>query len=134
VVEAEGLPGSGTCGAVGPSGGPVSRACTPGAVTDVGVEPYPDGVYATLRARHAGDEVTMEWTAARALTGGEHFHLLKTRLDPTAPFVRANPEADVARSHVETDASAWLQFFDLRVANACEDESLDEFPPDLGRR
>jgi hypothetical protein len=29
----------------------------------------------------------------------------------------------------EEDQSSWPQFFDLRVANGCEDLSEDEYPP-----
>ena len=67
--------------------------------------------------------------AARALLPGEHFHLLKRVGDPEGAFSRANPEADLSREFRETDPSSPLQFFDLRVANECEQESLDEFPP-----
>ena len=31
--------------------------------------------------------------------------------------------------HVETDLSSPLQFFDLRAANECEQQSEDEYPP-----
>ena len=58
----------------------------------------------------------------------EDYHVL----DGTGPAgwaQRANPEADGARSHAETDTTSPLQFFDLRVANGCEEESVDEFPP-----
>ena len=71
----------------------------------------------------------MSWPGARALLPGEHFHLLKTRDVPTGAWFLANPEADLRRSHAETDVTSWLQFFDLRVANECEAISEDEFPP-----
>jgi hypothetical protein len=77
--------------------------------------------------------VTLTWATARALLPSEHFHLLKARLDPTAIFFRANPEGDLSRSFTETDSSASRQFFDLRVADACEQESADEFPPGYDR-
>jgi hypothetical protein len=88
----------------------------------------PEGVGATLRARHDAHEVTLSWADARALEAGEHFHLLKAT-DATAAFGQANAEADLGRTHVETDESAPLQFFDLRVASACEQVSADEYPP-----
>lgn len=37
--------------------------------------------------------------------------------------------SDLALSFTETDVSAWLQFFDLRIANACELQSRDDEPP-----
>ena len=89
----------------------------------------PDGVYATLFASHDGDRLTMSWTTARPIFPDEHFHLLKALDAPTELFSRANPEGDLSRSHSETDLSSPLQFFDLRVANPCEEESLDEYPP-----
>ena len=45
-------------------------------------------------------------------------------------FTVTNPEGDLSLSHSETDASP-LQFFDLRVANGCEELSVDEFPAGL---
>jgi hypothetical protein len=93
----------------------------------------PAGVYATLFARHDVQEVTFEWSTARPLLGSEHFHLIKARNSPTAVFMLVNGEADLGRSFTETDASARLQFFDLRVANECEVLSEDEFPPGYDR-
>jgi len=55
--------------------------------------------------------------------------LLKASNEPTNSFARVNAEADGTRTPTETDTASSLQFFDLRVANGCEDESLDEFPP-----
>ena len=48
-------------------------------------------------------------------------------------FTRVNPESDLSLTHVETDTSAWIQFFDLRIADVVEranpvqvrDESLE---------
>jgi hypothetical protein len=129
VVEAEDGSTDGACPPPGPHhGGSVARACT-SMVIDVGDIVYPDGVYAVLRARHQGDEVTFTWTAARPLLADEHLHLTKAHEQANATFARVNPEADVTRSHAETDTSSWLQFFDLRVANGCEVESLPEYPP-----
>jgi hypothetical protein len=129
VVEAEDASAPTTCSPQGPgNGGAVTSICL-GPVTDSFEPSFPDGVFATLFARHQGDEVTFHWDTARALLPGEHFHLLKTVDDPTAVFNRTNPESDLTRSYTETDVSSPLQFFDLRVANLCEQESLDEFPP-----
>ena len=90
---------------------------------------FPAGVFATLRARHDGQEITLTWDAARALLPGEHFHLLHADADPSTPFTRLNADGSLARSYTETRRTARLQFFDLRVANACEDESLREYGP-----
>ena len=43
--------------------------------------------------------------------------------------LRVNGESDLNRSFTETDISSPLQFFDLRVATACEVQSEDEYPP-----
>jgi hypothetical protein len=70
----------------------------------------------------------MACVGTRALLTGEHFHLRKARDTATSVFGLVTPEGGVARSYTETDSSSPLQFFDLRIANACEDESLDDEP------
>ena len=65
----------------------------------------------------------------RDLLGDEHFHLKKAAGALPSAFAGVNGEGDLSRSHVELDVSSSLQFFDLRVANVCEFESADEFPP-----
>jgi hypothetical protein len=129
VVEAEdGLAGS-ACLPAGPHhAGSVARVCSEPAV-DAGAFAFPDGAGATLFALHEGHAVAFHWATARALLPAEYFHLLKASDQPANAFARVNPEADGTRVHVETDTDSALQFFDLRVANGCEDESLDEFPP-----
>jgi hypothetical protein len=105
-------------------------ACVGTATAVVEPEPTPPELACwPLRARHVGDEVTMLWPSVRPLLAGEHFHLLKAATDPLTRFARVNPEGDLSLSWVETDASAPLQFFDLRIASACEDESADDEPP-----
>lgn len=128
VVEAEdGSPSP--CVPPGPSnGGTVTRLCAT-AVTDVLDDPLPPGVFGVLRVRHVGDDLTIEWPLARALAPGEHFHLLKSWLDPRVPFARVTPGAWALTEWREIDTSARLQFFDLRVANSCEQQSLAEYPP-----
>ena len=133
VVEAEDGDAGTACRPQGPHhGGAVARACA-GPAVDAGTYAFPDGVYATLFASHSGHEVTFHWDSARDLLPAEHFHLLKTVDEPTNTFAHANPESDLSRSFTEVDPTASLQFFDLRVANGCEDESLDEFPATAGR-
>jgi len=131
VVEAEDSVVARACSPTGADhAGPaasLASSCT-ARVSEAELE-FPAGVGATLRAAHDGDLVTLSWDAARGLLAGEHFHLLKTSTDPAGSYRRVNPESDLARSHVETDTSSRVQFFDLRVANECELQSLDEFPP-----
>ena len=76
-----------------------------------------------------GDSVTMVWTLARVLLPDEHFHLRKAPLRPDGSFPLLTPEAYLATTFTETDTSAWIQFFDLRVADLCENESAREYPP-----
>lgn len=134
VIEAEDGAAPTPCAPVGPfAGGAVAHACL-APIEDLGAAFPPEGVGAILRLSHVGDDVTIDWSRARALLAGEHFHLLKARHAATAAFERVNAEGDVARSRVERDTTARLQVFDLRVANACEDESADEFPPGLDDR
>jgi hypothetical protein len=75
------------------------------------------------------DETRSDWTLARPLLADERFHLKKAKDRATNPFMLANPEGDLSRTSTETDTSSWLQFFDLRVANQCEQESAREYPP-----
>ena len=82
---------------------------------------------AVLRASHVGQEVTFEWRMARPLETDEHFHLLKSVTHPDANFAIATPVGHVELSHVDLDPVSWLQFFDLRVANSCEEQSAAEF-------
>ncbi len=131
VIEAEDNRGATSCLPRGPhNGGMVTRVCLP-PVIDTSGTTVPAGVFATLRASHVGDAVTMNWTLARVLLSDEHFHLQKAVLRADSTYSRVTPDGDLTRSHVETDTSAWIQFFDLRVADACETESLREYPPGL---
>jgi hypothetical protein len=128
LVEAEEGSPAAACQPVGPGGGAIAQLCLARVTDEDGGVP-PAGVYAALRARHVGDFVTMLWPSARALLAGEHFHLLKTVDRPTNAFVMINAEQDVALAYSETDVSSWIQFFDLRIANACEAVSDREYPP-----
>jgi hypothetical protein len=110
-------------------GGAAARACAGPPVIDIADDAFPEGVGATLRASHEDHVVWLRWDAARSLVGDEHFHLLKTWEHPTRAFVHVNGEASGVRAHVEEDRTSWLQIFDLRVANACEELSLPDFPP-----
>ena len=134
VVEAEDSEPGTSCVPAGPVvGGSVARACIDPPITETGDAMFPDGVYATLFASHVGHDVTFEWSTARGLMAGETYRLLKAVDEPTNSFSTVNGTMDVSRSYMETDPSSPLQFFDLRVANACEVLSLDEFPPTADR-
>ena len=129
VIEAEDSALARACLPGGPfNGGTVTRACTTEAL-ETGSLPDPVPPCWTLRARHVADTVTMDWSLVRSLLPGEHFHLLKARLSAAEPFTMVNPEPDLSLSFTEIDASAWLQFFDLRIANECEVQSGDDEPP-----
>jgi hypothetical protein len=128
-VEAEDARAVTACVPAGADHGGASAVACSAAVEDAPGVPLPDGVYAVLRARHDDDLVTFTWSASRPLLAGEHFHLLKARLAANGSYERANPEADLSLSHAGVDTSAWLQFFDLRVANTCEELSLPEYLP-----
>ncbi|MEM7247129.1 MAG: hypothetical protein AAF533_17410 [Acidobacteriota bacterium] len=131
VVEAEDERMSTGCEtAGGDHGGAAVRLCLD-PVTEAASVPFPDGVYATLRAANVGEEVTMLWADARALDAGEAYHLLKTSEHPTMPWVQVNPAGDTARSFTETDTRSTRQFFDLRIESLCGDLSIDEYPPTL---
>jgi len=138
VVEAEdarGIPPQAptVCTPQGPNnGGTVTRVCS-GPITEVADPTTPAGVFATLFASHVGQTVTFDWSGARMLAGDEHFHLLKAWNSAAAAFSLVNGEGDVSRSFTETDTSARRQYFDLRVANGCEVQSDDEFPPGYDR-
>ncbi len=133
-VQAEdGVPTS-ACPPPGPQvGGSIALACS-AAVEDVGPAPEPVKPCWTLRARHVGDLVTMDWSLARPLEPGEHFHLLKAAPDPRGPFSMLDAEGDRTLTWTETDVATRIQFFDLRIANRCELVTADDEPPgyDLG--
>ena len=96
-------------------------------MTDIDNPGFPDLLGWSLRVSHVGPQVTLNWTGARALLPGEHFHVLKGT-DPTV-LVKVNPEDQTTLTWTETDVSSTLQFFDVRIANSCEEESLDDEPP-----
>ena len=62
----------------------------------------------------------------RDLLLAETYRLLKAVGSPMG-FTLTNGTTDTTRSYTETDTTS-LQFFDLRVANGCEELSVDEFP------
>jgi hypothetical protein len=111
------------CAPAGPSGRSAATSCVAMPVTDLeGALPADAGP--VLRAGHDGDFVTLAWPSLRPLLPGEHVHLRKA-LDPSSIFSLVNPEGDTSLELIDFDASTPLQFFDLRVASACEDLSSD---------
>jgi hypothetical protein len=103
-----------------------------GPLTEVADPTSPAGLGWTLRASHAGDTVTFSWAGTRPLLAGEHFHVLKG-FDEVQPYPRVNPEGQLTTTWVDVDTANPLQFFDIRIANACEIESEDDEPPFFGR-
>ena len=127
VVEAEDARLGTACPRGPTNGGAVNtnRVCF-GPVTESPDAYTPNGPGWTLRARHVVDLVTMDWTGSPALLAGEHYHVLKG-YDETS-FAMVNAEGQLPVTWTETDTSRWLQFFDIRVANTCEIQSLDDEP------
>jgi hypothetical protein len=69
----------------------------------------------------------MRWPGSRALLAGEHYHVLKS--PDSSSFAMVNAEGHLSTTWTETDTSEPLQFFDIRVANPCEIQSLADDPP-----
>ena len=129
VVEAEDGRPDGACLPQGADHlGSAARTCI-GPVEERADAPPPEPVFAVLRASHQGQEVRFHWETCRALLPNEHFHLLKAVDSPEASWGIASVEPWLMLEHVETDVSSPLQFFDLRAANECEQQSEDEYPP-----
>jgi hypothetical protein len=130
VVEAEdGVAADPGCAPVGPTaGGTVARSCS-APVADEGLYPLPAGVGAVLRVGRDAGEVVLSWPDVRPLLDAEHFHVLRAADGPTGTFMRANGEGQVATAWRDAIDSAPLVLYDLRVANGCEQESPDDFPP-----
>jgi hypothetical protein len=130
VVEAEDSLPNTACVPGGPVvRGSISQVCIDPPITEAGDALFPAGVDTTLFVRHDGQEITAHWATARGLEAGETFRLLKTVDSPTNGWSTINGTMDLNREHVETDPGSSRQFFDLRVANACEVLSPDEYPP-----
>lgn len=129
LVAEDGLPAQ-VCTPTGSRGGATVSLCI-GPVSDVADPTPPVNVCWPLRVSRQGQQVTLDWTLARALDRGEHVHVLKAVGDPAASFGLACPEAYRSQTWIETDVSSRLQFFDVRFANACEVLSPDDEPPGL---
>ena len=129
VVQAEDSGRAVSCRPPGPNNGGIVSANTLclGPVTEIDNPGFPDLLGWSLRVSHQGQQITANWTGARALLPGEHFHVNKG----TTPqvLVMVNPENQLGLTWTETDTRSPLQFFDIRIANSCEEESLDDEPP-----
>ena len=128
VVQAEDSGTAISCRPPGPHNGGVLSAtvlCL-GPVTEVDNPGLPDYLGWSLRVHHVGQQVTLDCTGSRALLPGEHFHVLKG-IEPRV-LAMANPEAQTTLTWSNTDTTARLQFFDVRIANSCEEMSLDDEP------
>jgi hypothetical protein len=133
VVEAEdGLPDSACLPQGADHLGSAARTCI-GPVDEVADAPPPAPLFAVLRASHEASEVRLSWAGSRDLRPNEHYHLLKAADSPENGFSLVSAEPALLREHVETDLSSRLQFFDLRAANECEQQSEDEYPPGRDR-
>ena len=128
VVEAEDAQPPHGCDPPGPRGGALAWACTEPALIDAQAEERPEGVFATLFLSHDADAVTLEWPSARALLPGERFRLFKDPEPQFGPFELLNDWDSVDRRHVDLDTRSPLQFFELRVADSCDQLSADEYP------
>ncbi|MEM7246954.1 MAG: VCBS repeat-containing protein [Acidobacteriota bacterium] len=127
IVAEDALPAGESPCPTGPThGGLINQSCLP-AFTD-GIVEEPAVVWAPLRARNRGEEVTFLWPTARDLLRGESFVLLKAVDRPYAEFAPVPLASPDARSYTEIDTSSPRQFFDLRVEN-CRAMSVDEYPP-----
>jgi hypothetical protein len=100
-------------------------------VTDVLDPSQPAPICWWLRASHAGDRVTLDWSGSRALLPDEHVHVRKRVEDPQGAFALASAEGLIATTWSDTDTTARVQFFEVRYANECETESLDDEPPGM---
>ena len=130
VVEAEdGAPAPAGCAPIGPVvGGTVARSCATVATADAGDYVMPAPVGAVLRVAREADEVVLSWPTIRPLLAGEHFHVLRATGSARGPFGRANPEGQLTPEWRESRTAEPLVFYDLRVANGCEDESPADSP------
>lgn len=127
-VQAEDDPTGTTCRPLGADhGGPSDAACTGFVIDDWGGI-LPEPPWAVLRVTHSGPAVTASWPDVRPLLPGEHFHLLKALDSPTGRLDRITPEGHGAMSYTDIDTSSPLQFFDLRIADDCENMSRKEYP------
>ena len=120
-----------TCADRGPcNAGAATTACLP-PITESAAAFTPVSSCAVLRAENAADpdDVTLSWIALRPLRADEHVHLLHASGSPTSGWALVNGEGDRGLSFVHVDTTSPLQFFDVRYANSCEIDSLDDEPP-----
>lgn len=129
VVQAEDSAAAVACRPPGPNNGGVVSDTTicVGPVQEIDDTGFPDYLGWALRVSHSGPAVTLDVTGSRPLLPGEHFHVLKGYVPQVLGQV--NPERQTAPTWTETDTSRTLQFFDVRIANSCEEQSLDDEPP-----
>ena len=129
VVLAENAEPAVACPLQGPLGGAAATACANVLVSDRPIDPNPpEGVFATLFARHDAGRLTLHWGTARDLEPDEAFWILQAESDALGPWLPATLVDPLGREHVETELSSPLQFFDLRVIDDCGRLSEDEFP------
>lgn len=130
VIVAESATLAMSCRPIGPRGGAITTYCI-GPVDDVADPTPPMHFCWPLRVHHAGDAVTLDWSLGRSLQPGEHLHVLKRSGDAAGAFSLVNAEGETGTTWSETDLTARVQFYDVRVANQCEVSSADDEPPGL---
>jgi hypothetical protein len=95
-------------------------------------EPPAPGAGASLRgAGHAPSTAVFSWEAAPSPdpAEGEHYHLYRSA-DLLGPFERVTPEGFAGRGFTDGAAGgARLLFYDLRMADGCENVEGDPYPP-----
>jgi hypothetical protein len=135
VVQAEDARLATVCSPQGPNNGGavnVTTLCL-GPVLDVNTPAVPDLLGWGLRVSHVLHDVTLNWSRGRALLPTEHYHVLKG-YDPRS-IALASPEGLTAVTWLNNDRISTIQFFDVRIASPCENQSADDEPPgwDNGR-
>jgi hypothetical protein len=127
-IVAESATPARACAPVGPGGGSLATLCL-GPVTDVQDPSQPAPICWWLRVTHVGDLMTLDWSRGRACLPDEHVHVRKRAGDPQGALALVSAEGLLARTWSDTDTASRVQFFEVRYANACESESLDDEPP-----
>ena len=123
LVAENGSPAT-TCVPVGLEGGAITTSCFGPIRDDVSITP--SVICWPLRVSHVGDDVTLDWSLARALAAAEHVHVGKGSTPTALP--RVNPETEQRMTWTERDTVRRRQYFEIRYANACESQSIDEEP------
>jgi hypothetical protein len=133
VIEAEDAAPGSSCQQVGYNGGSAARLEV--SATETLDDLPPDDVGNTLRAiDKTFMSVTFAWQDNRPpgdRTPEDHYHIKRTE-DPTSAFNFfdiQDPHDHMSLSFTDPLAPEKLYFYDVRIADGCENESVDPFPP-----